>query len=46
MGTSREIGRCVVFLACDDADYITGSSLRVDGGYVLGMTLPETALEK
>ncbi len=46
MGASHEIGRCVVFLASDDADYITGSSLRVDGGYMLGMTLPETALEE
>ena len=41
MGTPRDIGRCVAFLASDDADYITGSCLRVDGGYLLGVTLPE-----
>lgn len=41
LGTPRDIGRCVVFLASDDADYITGASLRVDGGFTLGMTLPE-----
>jgi len=41
LGTPRDIARCVVFLASADADYITGSCLRVDGGYTLGMTLPE-----
>jgi len=41
LGTPRDIGRCAAFLASDDADYITGSSLRVDGGYRLGMVLPE-----
>ncbi len=41
LGTPRDIGRCAVFLASDDADYITGSSLRVDGGFMLGLVLPE-----
>jgi glucose 1-dehydrogenase len=41
LGTTREIGRCAVFLASDDADYITGSVLRVDGGYMVGLGLPE-----
>lgn len=41
LGTPRDIGRCAAFLASDDADYITGSCLRVDGGYMTGLTLPE-----
>ena len=35
IGTPRDIGRAVAFLASDDADYITGTILRVDGGYVV-----------
>ncbi|MBE7471372.1 MAG: SDR family NAD(P)-dependent oxidoreductase [Anaerolineae bacterium] len=35
LGTPRDIGRAAVFLASDEADYITGSSLRVDGGFSL-----------
>jgi len=45
MGTERDIGRSVVFLASDDADYITGSTLRVDGGFMLGLTLPKVETE-
>ncbi len=41
LGTARDIARSVVFLASDDADYITGTCLRVDGGFKVGMTLPE-----
>ena len=40
LGTPRDIGRCVVYLASSDADYITGASIRVDGGYMVGLTLP------
>ncbi len=40
LGTPRDIGRAAVFLASDDADYITGSALQIDGGYKLGMKLP------
>ena len=40
LGTEREIGRVVAFLASDDAEYITGSTLRVDGGFMMGLTLP------
>jgi glucose 1-dehydrogenase len=42
MGTPRDIGRAVAYLASDDADYITGSALQIDGGYKLGMRLPES----
>lgn len=45
LGTAREIGRCVVFLASEDADYITGACLRVDGGYMLGLALPQSDSE-
>ena len=32
LGTPRDIGRTAVFLASDDADWITGVALPVDGG--------------
>jgi len=35
MGKPQDIGRTAAFLASDDASYITGSVLRVDGGFVL-----------
>jgi glucose 1-dehydrogenase len=41
IGLPEDIGQAVAFLASDDADYITGVSLRVDGGYVLGLKVPE-----
>ncbi|MBI2825519.1 MAG: SDR family oxidoreductase [Planctomycetia bacterium] len=33
LGTPEDIGRAAAFLASDDADYITGAVLRVDGGF-------------
>ncbi len=33
MGTPADIGRAAVFLSSDDADYVTGAILRVDGGF-------------
>jgi NAD(P)-dependent dehydrogenase (short-subunit alcohol dehydrogenase family) len=33
MGTSDEIAKAVSFLASDDASYIAGIELFVDGGY-------------
>jgi glucose 1-dehydrogenase len=41
LGAPRDIGRAVAYLASDDADYVTGSVLVVDGGYRLGMRLPD-----
>ena len=35
LGIPEDIGKAVAFLASDDADYITGSNLRIDGGYVV-----------
>ncbi len=39
MGQPRDIGRAAVYLASADADYVTGSTLTVDGGYRTAMTL-------
>lgn len=35
LGTPADIAAAVAFLVSDEADYITGATLRVDGGYVL-----------
>jgi len=40
LGIPADIGRTAVFLASDDADYITGTSLLVDGGLALRAALP------
>jgi 3-oxoacyl-[acyl-carrier protein] reductase len=36
MGQPRDIANAYLFLASDDASYITGQTLRVDGGIVVG----------
>jgi 3-oxoacyl-[acyl-carrier protein] reductase len=35
MGTIEEIGKAAAFLSSSAADYITGSILKVDGGYTV-----------
>lgn len=35
MGLPEDIGKAALFLASDDADYVTGTSLLVDGGFLL-----------
>lgn len=35
LGTPADIGKAAAFLASDDADYITGTTLAVDGGFLL-----------
>ncbi len=35
LGRPDDIGKAVVFLCSDDADYITGAALLVDGGFCL-----------
>jgi len=36
IGLPRDVGAAAVFLAGDDASYITGAHLRVDGGLAIG----------
>ncbi len=39
MGQAEDIGNAVAFLASDDADYITASSMRVDGGLIAAASI-------
>jgi NAD(P)-dependent dehydrogenase (short-subunit alcohol dehydrogenase family) len=34
LGTSEEIAKGFIFLACDDSSFITGTALDMDGGYL------------
>ena len=40
LGTPADIGAAIAFLCSDAADYITGSELVVDGGYLVSVRLP------
>jgi glucose 1-dehydrogenase len=46
LGTPADIGRAATFLCSPDADYITGTSLLVDGGLALRAALPLIAAKK
>jgi glucose 1-dehydrogenase len=35
LGESEDVGRAAVWLASDEADYVTGVTLYVDGGMTL-----------
>ena len=35
LGTPEDVARAVAFLAGDEADFITGQVLTVDGGFIL-----------
>jgi glucose 1-dehydrogenase len=41
LGTIHDIGRAATFLCSDDADYVTGTSLLVDGGLWLRSAVDE-----
>ena len=36
VGTSEEVANCVAFLASEEAAYITGHVLNVNGGMLMG----------
>lgn len=40
LGTADDIGRAAAFLCSDEADYITGTTLLVDGGLALRAAIP------
>jgi glucose 1-dehydrogenase len=46
LGTPRDIGRLAVFLCSDDADYISGSAITIDGGYKVALRLPNVVMSE
>jgi glucose 1-dehydrogenase len=40
MGQPEDIANGAAFLCSDDADYVTGTILRIDGGYMVSMSVP------
>ena len=45
VGTPEDIGRAIAFLASDKASYITGITLRVDGGLILPGMPEDSSME-
>ena len=43
VGAPEEVAGVFVFLASDDAAYVTGADIRVDGGWIGGLTYAEEA---
>ena len=43
MGTPEDIAHTVAFLASHEADYITGASLNVDGGFSVNLTTEDSS---
>lgn len=41
LGTPDDMAGVVAFLVSEDADYVTGATLRADGGFKLGLRLPD-----
>lgn len=41
IGEPEDIGRTAAFLASSESDYITGTSIKVDGGFLLGLKRPD-----
>ncbi|XP_065306114.1 cyclohexanol dehydrogenase-like [Dermacentor albipictus] len=39
IGTAQEVARCIAFLASEDASFITGITMLVDGGLTLMSSL-------
>jgi 3alpha(or 20beta)-hydroxysteroid dehydrogenase len=44
VGQAEEVAGAFVFLASDDASYVSASDLRVDGGWIEGVTAPMAAI--
>ena len=45
LGAPPDIGKAVAYLASEDADYVTGTTLLVDGGFNLGWKLKDAMKE-
>jgi len=44
LGTPEEVAGAFVYLASDDASYVTATDLRVDGGWIEGITPASAAI--
>ena len=41
MGEPEEVANCAVFLASDEASFVTGTAMVVDGGWTAGHRLED-----